>query len=223
MSRLILMRHGQASFGADRYDALSETGRAQAQSTGEWLQEQGFVPTAVLHGPRNRQAATAREVGRKAEWNLAHHAVAALDEFAEGEEIFRTAQTWLGLPMQLDVHNRRQVLENYDRTCRAWAAGQVGIDGRISLDEFRSGTNAWLKAQTGDFKTSGQELFVVTSAGVIAAIVADTLGLDNMGWYQLLRVVRNASITEILYSKGRGSLLSFNGVQHLPPALTSSM
>ena len=33
MSTLILMRHGQASFGAARYDALSELGQAQARAS----------------------------------------------------------------------------------------------------------------------------------------------------------------------------------------------
>jgi broad specificity phosphatase PhoE len=64
---------------------------------------------------------------------------------------------------------------------------------------------------------------VVTSAGVIAAAVAEVLELPVERMSQFTRVLRNASFTEFAFSAGRVSLMSFNSVTHLPPALASSM
>jgi broad specificity phosphatase PhoE len=41
MGTLYLVRHGQASFGADDYDQLSDLGRAQAVRLGEYLARTG--------------------------------------------------------------------------------------------------------------------------------------------------------------------------------------
>lgn len=233
MSLLVLMRHGQASFGAARYDALSELGQAQARATGQWMHAQGVQPTSVVHGPRQRQTDTAALLLNESGFNLANEKTLSiqqdplLDEFAEGEEIFTTAQSFLGRSMHTDgsetARPRHDVLRDYDATCRAWAQGQVVIEGRLSLDDFRSQLRKWLAGQAAAEQPSGQHTLVVTSAGSIAALVCEVMGLPNSSWYSLLRVIRNASLTEVLYSKGQCSLLSFNGVNHLPASLTTSM
>ncbi|WP_306481642.1 histidine phosphatase family protein [Limnobacter sp.] len=224
MSTLILMRHGQASFGAARYDALSELGQAQARATGLWLRNQGLQPNVVLHGPRQRQAGTAALLLKESGFGIPSHQHTALDEFAEGEEIFSAAEQLLGRSMALDAgRSRLDVLHDYDATCRAWANGEVTIPGRLSLKDFRAQLSQWLSAHTHAQQASGQVELVVTSAGSIAALMCEVMGLPDSSWYSLLRVIRNASLTEVLYSKGKVSLLSFNGVSHLPPQLNTSM
>ncbi len=227
MSMLVLMRHGQASFGASRYDALSELGQAQARATGQWMRAQGVQPTSIVHGPRQRQADTASLLVAESGFDSRVEQHPLLDEFAEGEEIFATAQSFLGRSMLMDgsetARPRHDVLRDYDATCRAWAQGQVVIEDRLSLDDFRSQLRDWLAVQTAAEQPPGRHMLVVTSAGSIAALVCEVMGLPNSSWYSLLRVIRNASLTEVLYSKGQCSLLSFNGVNHLPASLTTSM
>ena len=41
MANLLIIRHGQASFGADNYDQLSPLGQRQADLTGEFLRQMG--------------------------------------------------------------------------------------------------------------------------------------------------------------------------------------
>ena len=50
MGVVLLVRHGQASFGAEDYDVLSETGWEQSRLLGAWLGERKVTPDAVLHG-----------------------------------------------------------------------------------------------------------------------------------------------------------------------------
>src|SRR6478609_986561 len=59
MGVVILVRHGQASFGADDYDVLSETGWAQGRRLGEWLAR----PSSVVNGGMRRHRETAEAAG----------------------------------------------------------------------------------------------------------------------------------------------------------------
>ncbi|MDZ4123020.1 MAG: phosphoglycerate mutase family protein, partial [Hydrogenophaga sp.] len=50
MGTLYLVRHGQASFGADDYDQLSEMGQRQSRRLGEYWAERGVGFDAVITG-----------------------------------------------------------------------------------------------------------------------------------------------------------------------------
>ncbi len=57
--RLLLIRHGQASFGADDYDKLSPVGEAQSRVLGAWLAAANAPPDLIAIGPRRRHRRTA--------------------------------------------------------------------------------------------------------------------------------------------------------------------
>ena len=56
MGTLYLVRHGQASFGADDYDQLSALGRQQAVRLGEYWRGKGQHFDAVITGTLRRHA-----------------------------------------------------------------------------------------------------------------------------------------------------------------------
>ena len=56
MGRLLLVRHGQASFGAADYDCLSELGHRQCVRLGQYLRERGARFEAVVTGTLKRHA-----------------------------------------------------------------------------------------------------------------------------------------------------------------------
>ena len=58
MADLIVIRHGQASFGAQNYDVLSELGHGQAVALGQRLAALEIVPTGFVTGDRRRQCDT---------------------------------------------------------------------------------------------------------------------------------------------------------------------
>ena len=62
MSRLFIIRHGQASFLSDNYDQLSENGCSQAKFLGENLLSQDIVFDSVYCGNLVRQVDTAEIV-----------------------------------------------------------------------------------------------------------------------------------------------------------------
>ena len=57
MSVLLLVRHGQASFGAADYDRLSALGERQSRLVGEALAARGVRPDLVVRGSLRRLAA----------------------------------------------------------------------------------------------------------------------------------------------------------------------
>ena len=58
MATLYLVRHGQASFGADDYDQLSDVGHRQSRLLGEYLADRGVRPARVMTGSLRRQRQT---------------------------------------------------------------------------------------------------------------------------------------------------------------------
>ena len=50
MGTLYMVRHGQASFGADDYDHLSDLGRKQSVRLGEWFAHKGVDFEGVMTG-----------------------------------------------------------------------------------------------------------------------------------------------------------------------------
>ncbi|HSK45272.1 MAG TPA: phosphoglycerate mutase family protein, partial [Candidatus Binatia bacterium] len=63
MSRLFLVRHGQASFLERNYDKLSAKGEEQRRMLGDYWASLQLGFDRVYSGPRVRQRETARLVG----------------------------------------------------------------------------------------------------------------------------------------------------------------
>lgn len=225
MSTLILLRHGQASFGESRYDALSALGRAQAEAAGAWLATRGAAPDCVLHGPRQRHGDTAALLLARAGFDRCPAIEPALDEFGEGEDVLAAAEILLGRRLRDPGSAARlDQLRAYDQAIRAWSRGELRFAGRESFAGFRRRVGAWFSALTGEAGApSGQTVVAVSSAGVVAAVVCEVLALPDAQWHPLLRVLHNASITEIAYSRGRCGLRSFNATGHLPGDLGSAI
>lgn len=225
MSKLILMRHGQASFAQKRYDALSEMGRVQALITGERVQRTQKYLSLVVHGPRQRHVDTAQLVLGGTYLNTEVRSDPRLDEFAEGEDLLSAAGAILNLQLtNKSSASRREQLRAYDTACKAWAANEVAIPGRPDFSEFRLRVKDWLaELVDGKNQPRGEHILAVTSAGVIGAAVCEVLGLPDVHWHGLMEVIRNASLTELVFSKDRCSLLTFNCSSHLSTELISSI
>jgi broad specificity phosphatase PhoE len=221
----MLMRHGQASFGETRYDSLSTLGRQQALATGRWLRERDETVTSVRHGPRARQAETAALVIEASGLALSPQPVTGLDEFAEGEDVLAAAAVLFGRPMVgPEAPSRTEQLRCYDAAYEAWSQGTLDIPGRAGFIEFRYQVAQWLRESVAaPDAPGGQRILAITSAGVIAGAVCEVLGLPDEQWCPFVRLIRNGSLTEIVFSKGRTGLRSFNSAGHLPPRSETSI
>ena len=214
MSRLILLRHGQASFGADRYDALSDLGRQQSEIVGRYFAERGQRFDRVHIGPRDRHRLTARYALAPLGLDANEAADPALDEFAEGQQILAAVEA--------RVHQKlhgKDAARQYVHEIEAWADGRSVITGVRPAEQFRATVVAWLAAVTAD-SAPGQTVLVVTSGGVIGAALAQVLNLPDASLAGFMGSIYNASLTELAFSAGRApSLVSFNVASYLPDAM----
>ena len=223
MSMLLLLRHGQARFGAAHYEELTELGERQAVATGLYFARAGTAFDEVQIGPKRRHAGTAAAALRALRDAPTPVTMSPLDEFAEADAILHAAEQLCGLSADaMSALRRVEQLRHYDATIAAWMEGRVHIQGRPTAAAFRAEVAGWLREVMAR-PVRSQRLLAVTSAGVIAAAVAEVLELPVERMSQFTRVLRNASLTELAFSAGRVSLVSFNGVTHLPSELASSI
>jgi broad specificity phosphatase PhoE len=218
MGTLYLVRHGQASFGAEDYDQLSDLGHRQCQRLGQWFAARdvqfGGAHTGTLK--RHRQSLQAIETGR----NQVQPSVEspALNEY-DSEAVLRCVH-----PGPLAVAATAEDVRQHFRLLRqgllAWMAGEVQPRGMPSFADFRAGIHATM-TQIQNNHAQGNSL-VVSSGGPIATAVGIVLGLAPDAIVELNLHLRNSAVCEVRVTPSKFSLVTFNGLPHLDePALAS--
>ena len=225
MGQLILVRHGQASFGADDYDVLSDTGWQQGRALGAWLARSGPTPSALVRGGLRRHRETLEAVVAGAGWDgdLPTEVDAAWDEF----DHVGLVDSWPDLPEgPLD---RRGFQEVYEKVTAAWTAGSFpgdrdgdSADGVESYADFVARVRGGLARASGA-AGSGRTVVAVTSGGPIAAVCAALMDPESTAdqattarlWSRFNTVVVNAAITRVVVGSQGARLLTFNEHPHL--------
>ena len=133
MATVYLIRHGQASFGSDDYDRLSELGCRQAVVLGEYLEQCGIVFDAVYSGELLRQRDTAELACERQPGELNLHIDARFNE------IDNDAQLKYLVPEV--VKTNKQVQELMERGLKASKDYQKVIDAvfNYGLGSFQVG------------------------------------------------------------------------------------
>ena len=201
MGQIVLVRHGQASYGAEDYDVLSALGRRQSAATGVALAD--LRPDAVLHGAMQRQHRTAEVMAAAAGWS----AVPALDQ--DWDEMDHLA-VLDAQPRHFDGEpDERQFQVWFERATARWLSGEHDGDYRESWSVFRDRVLGAL-ARVGDGTT-----VVVTSGGPVAVVVSALLE-SPAAYPRLAPVTVNAALTRIVIGSRGRTLVSFNEHAHLP-------
>lgn len=198
MPVVLLVRHGQASFGADDYDVLSDVGRRQSEVVGTELARRGLREPVSVAGGLRRQQDTALQ---------------ALPEVP-----LRVDRRWdeydhLGLlrrypSSEVSDGSSRSVQVLLDAALRSWVDDPDG-----GWDSFSGGASAALRELVTDLG-AGRDAVVFTSGGVVAAVCAALLGLGADGVVALNRVTVNGAITKLVVGRGGVSLVAFNDHAH---------
>ena len=206
MPAIYLLRHGQASFGADDYDVLSERGARQAAVAGRELARRLVGPPVIVSGSLRRQRDTAEIVADVL-------GVPRVREDPRWDELpaHGLVDAMLGGPGGSDGLTSAQFQGYLDEAMTAWI-DEDATDWRA----IRDGALAAL-AGLGASVPRGRSAVVVTSSGVTAAVCGHLLGTGSSGVIRLNRVSINASITTIAASTRGLSVVSFNDHAHFLP------
>jgi broad specificity phosphatase PhoE len=218
MAVVLLVRHGQASFGAADYDALSPTGEEQARIIGRRLAALPRVDR-VVHGTMRRQRDTATLLAEALPTAPRWSTDAGWDEY-DHEALLRAAaptpaeQEALGRAVAAAPDPRRAFQEQFDRALARWTGGRDDDDYPEHFGAFADRVAAAVERLVGDLDRS-ETAVVATSGGVIAAVAAAHLGLDARRWAALNRVIVNTSVTKLVTGRSGVTLLSLNDHAHL--------
>lgn len=214
MSQILLVRHGQASWGSDDYDVLSELGEQQARVLGESLDARGIRPDLVVRGSMRRHLQTTEQALTGAGWAVADVAVdEGWNEF-DHEQVFAMHPATFGEGEEL---TRAQFQEWFDGALLRWAGGEYDHDYDESFSAFSDRVEAALR-RTADRLGSKETAVVFTSGGTISRVVVSLLGGSPHTWAQLNPVTVNASVTKIVVGRRGMTLISFNDHSHLEQA-----
>ena len=226
MAKLLLIRHGQASYGQIDYDRLSARGQDQARALGAHLAHAKI--DALYTGPHKRHAETLALAREGAQLPEAH----ALPELAEYPafdlvtkflpKLIHEDTAFAALP---SAPSRELADRAFKRILQAWSRDEWTIEGVERVAEFAARVQRGLDRIAADLR-SGAHVAVVTSAGPIGVAVGRVFGASQLHMVRTSMVGRNASITELVmrtqnfsWHPERVSLASFNSTAHLPREL----
>ena len=214
MGTLYLVRHGQASFGADNYDNLSELGQRQSLRLGEYWRAKGLKFDAALVGTLQRQTQTLAGI-------LQGAGLAGVPTLSwPGLNEYDSAAVIAAIhPQPLPKPSTPELYREHFRILRdgltQWMNGVVSPKGMPSYPEFVHGVSSALEHVRGHH--SGNVL-MVSSGGPISTAVGYVLGTSPETTIELNLRIRNASVTEFAFTPKRHMLVTYNTLAHFDGA-----
>ncbi|MBL8852089.1 MAG: histidine phosphatase family protein [Planctomycetaceae bacterium] len=235
MSVLTLVRHGQASLFAADYDRLSAVGERQGLALGAYWAGHGVQIDAIYSGPRVRhrkfaELAAAGYRERGLHWpepvvlneldefdldGMAQHCAPQLS--GRDPEFARMVSEFAGC--QTDEERQRGFQRMFERVLRHWQASEV-LEGDVETwGAFRARV-AGVIGRIQSESPRGARVAVFTSGGVIGCALQHALGVSDPMMLDLSWRIRNASLTDFVFTPERLTLDAFNMIPHLKdPAL----
>jgi len=223
MSELILVRHGQASFGAESYDKLSELGVEQVRELSRHWQLTGDRFDHIISGELRRQRETATEL-----LELVHGA-------PDAPEIHPAFNEYNGDPLiqiylrdhaanegfagiDWPIRDSRPFQKVFEAATAKWIRGELEASaddaGFENWQDFQErvhhGLNQIMQQHSG-----GRRVLLSTSGGVIAMALQRVLDFPDQQVIATNWMVHNSSVTKIRYGNGKLSLTQFNSLPHL--------
>ena len=218
MAQLLLVRHGQESFGASDYDKLSDLGVEQSRALGQFWARCDLPIDNMIAGSMRRHRETAEAVCEALpdapplqidagfnEYDFQDVMLRYRPDFAEGGVMRR---------LVAEKSNPKQAFQElFSRATARWMNGESDDEYEECWPVFRDRVVAALQRILDD--DSKRLTAVFTSGGPIGTAIQWVLGLDNLQMQSLNWVIANSSVTAVLYRPGQVSLSYFNNFAHL--------
>ena len=225
MGSIYLIRHGQASFGAENYDVLSPLGFQQSAALGDYLDQMGIRFDRCVSGELNRQQDTARatlqQMSFRVESQLPPLVIdAAFNEFRADEVIRAHMDDLLAVePGAMQVfanaaNHRAEFQRLFKYVIQRWVSGDHEKQGLESWQSFVNGVRAGL-SRLLEQANKKDNIAVFTSGGTITALLQLIIGVSPIKAFELNWQIVNTSLSRLKYRDQDVALASFNSHAHL--------
>src|SRR4051794_4951634 len=212
MPTILLVRHAQASFGADDYDVLSETGERQAEAGFEALRRRGVTAPTLVSGTMRRQRDSAIPWTRADGAEL--HVDGRWDEYDAADVLGAHSDVATSMEGGDAPASSREFQGLLDPALAAWVGAGEGGEARERWPAFRTRAVGALEDAAAALG-SGETAIAFTSGGVIAACALAVLGVPDDAFVALNRVAVNGAVTKVISGRRGLSLVSYNEHGHL--------
>ena len=210
MGTLYLVRHGQASFGADDYDRLSPLGHRQCERLGEYFRGKGLRFDAVLSGTLRRHRESWAGIAEGLQSDAKAQEWPGLNEY-DSEAVVRAIH-----PQPLPASDTPEGYRHHFRLLREglarWMDASTAPQGMPSYAEFVAGINAALDHVR---QQHAGNVLIVSSGGPISTAVGQVLGTPAASTIELNLRIRNSAVSEFAFTPRRHMLQTFNTLPHL--------
>jgi broad specificity phosphatase PhoE len=235
MGRLLLIRHGQAAAFTEDSDRLTELGTRQARVLGERFAAEKLSVDVVVRGSLKRHAQTEAEVATaykaaglawpeasvRPDWNEydAGAIMSVLGDALQKHDPKFAAQVAEFQAAFEGPERNRFFQRMFEVLMARWVQGDLLAEGVESFAVFHGRV---VDGLTRVLEEGGGTVAVFTSGGPIGTCVQHALRAPGETAVELNWRVKNASITEFVFGRGRLSLDSFNSIAHfVDPKLVS--
>lgn len=216
MTTIYLIRHGQASFGQQNYDQLSNKGEVQAQILGQALNKIINQAPYVISGAMHRHQQTANIAMAECFPNIAYKTNPGWNEFNHQQVIakydprFEQAEA-IKQELALATDPKAYMAEIFHAAVSRWTEGEYDHDYDEPWPMFKQRIDQALQQLCQDLiEQKPKHALVFTSGGVISTILGQLLELSLHKTFELNWAINNASITALGLSNGHLKLLSLN-------------
>lgn len=221
MPVILLIRHGQASFGKPDYDKLSPIGHEQAGVLGRSLQRRIPAAHLVVRGEMRRHRETAegclRAMGAHepaSPYPATPRVVSGFNEFDARDMIRRHDPLGLSrLMTAAKILKDRQARVHFEalfaEAMRRWTSGKHDGDYEEPWHVFAGRCNDAVDRLAKELE-HGETAIVFTSAGPISAVAQRCLGLDGEQVQRLSQTLVNAGTTKLVVGQKGPQLSTLN-------------
>ena len=212
MTTLYLVRHGQASFGAENYDCLSKLGHQQSAWLGEHFAARGVVFSRAVSGTLERQRQTARTLLDAMGSSLAVVEHPGWNEYS-GDALYKAwhGEGWEAARAKADV---REFYRTIKAALLDWSEEKLAGDLPETWLEFGARGAAAMRAACDNLPADACVL-AASSGGAISRAVCGLLHAPAKTAIELNLQFRNSAFCEIFVSPRSMRLVSFNCIPHL--------
>ena len=224
MGSIYLIRHGQASFGADNYDVLSPLGVQQAEIVGDYLANTGVTLNACFSGDLARQRNTALSaLSRFHARDLAAPTLAIDPAFNEVDTsavirliapLMRADEPHIIDTLRNPLQDKAEFQRVFAMLMQRWASECDDIPEHLRWSAFKQRVADGLERVLSNAAADDQ-IGIFTSGGTITAFLHLLTGISAEQAFDLNWQIVNTSLSRLKFRDRSVVLASFNSHAHL--------